>query len=42
MFLKNSFDSVIPELQLTEEDYKLVANVNKDLTAYIEHLDKMK
>lgn len=42
MFLKNSFNSEIPELQLTDEEYKFIASVNKDLSEYINHLEKQR
>jgi len=42
MFLKNAFSSTMPQLELMEEDYKLIATVNKDLVSYIDHLDKSK
>lgn len=42
MFLKNSFNSTIPELHLTDEDYHLIASVNMDLAEYVEYLDKIK
>ena len=42
MFLKNSFDSVVPELQLTDEEFKLIASINKDLHHYIDLLEKQR
>lgn len=42
MFLKNSFGSVVPELELNDEDYKLIAQVNKELNEYVEHMEKIK
>ena len=41
-FLKNSFDSAIPLMDLTPEDEELVARVTKELRAFNEGLDKMK
>ncbi|XP_065665048.1 methionine--tRNA ligase, cytoplasmic isoform X3 [Hydra vulgaris] len=42
MFLKNNFNSTLPNLQLQCEDYNLVAGINRDLHQYIEHLDAIK
>lgn len=42
MFLKNSFSSTIPELILTDDDYKLIAQVNKELNEYIQNMEKIK
>lgn len=42
MFMKNSFNSTMPELHLKDEEYKLIASVNMDLTKYIDHLEKLK
>ena len=42
MFLKNSFDSIVPELQLTDEEFKLIASINQDLHHYIDLLEKQR
>jgi len=42
MFLKNSFNSTMPELKLNEEDYKLITHVDKELQEYVTHLDSIK
>lgn len=42
MFLKNAFAYTMPELDLTEEEYKLIATVNKNLAEYTELLEKSK
>ena len=41
-FLKKSFDSTIPLMDLGPEDEQLVAMVTKELRAFNEGLDKMK
>ena len=41
-FLKNSFNSQIPPLDMTDEDFNLVASVNRELRNYTEHLEKIK
>jgi len=42
MFLKNSFDSTMPELKLNDEDFKLIAHVNKELQEYKQHMEQIK
>ena len=42
MFLKNSFKGTVPDIQLEEDDFKFVALVNKELTVYVESLEKIK
>ena len=42
MFMKNAFKFTMPELELMEEEYKLIAVVNKNLKEYTELLEKSK
>ena len=42
MFSKNNFESTVPELTLTEDDFKFIAQVNKDLSEYIKHMENIK
>lgn len=42
MFLKNSFNGVIPEMQLNDADYTFIASVNKELNNYIDSLEHIK
>jgi len=42
MFLKNAFNYTMPELELKEEEYKLIATVNNNLKMYTELLEKNK
>lgn len=41
-FLKSKFAGVIPEVQLTETEQTLIADVSKDLKEYIEAMDAVK
>lgn len=41
-FLKNSFNSTMPALNMTEDDYILVAHINKELHEYITLLEQFK
>ena len=41
-FLKKSFDSTVPPMELAREDEELVAIVTKELRAFNEGLDKIK
>ena len=41
-FLKKSFDSTVPPMELAPEDEELVAIVTKELRAFNEGLDKIK
>merc|ERR1712212_250116 len=38
-FTKDNFGSKVPEMNLNNEDWELVARVNQELTAYISHLE---
>lgn len=42
MFLKNNFDSTIPPMDLTTEDYSLIAMITRELKAYINSLESLK
>ena len=42
MFLKNSFGSVVPDVDLQPDDYQLIAHINRDLNEYIQHMEKIK
>lgn len=42
MFLKNSFDSIMPALKLTDEDHKLIAHVDQELQEYTQNLENIK
>ena len=42
MFLKNSFDSTIQEIELNEDDEIFLASINRDLKSYIDSLEKIK
>ena len=41
-YLKESFDSTIPLMDLTLEDEKLIATITKELRAFNEGLDNMR
>jgi len=38
-FTKDNFGSKVPEMNLNNEDWEVVARVNQELTAYISHLE---
>ena len=38
-FTKDNFGSKVPEMNLNSEDWELVARVNQELAAYINHLE---
>ena len=42
MFLKNNFASTIPPMDLTTDDYTLIAMVTRELKAYINSLESLK
>ena len=42
MFLKNNFDSTIPPMNLTMEDFSLIALITRELKAYISSLECLK
>ena len=42
MFLKNNFASIIPQMDLTTEDYSLIALITRELKAYITSLEYLK
>ena len=42
MFCEKTFDSKIPNMNLTEENYELVALVNRELHEYISVIEKGK
>ena len=39
MFVGNSFDGCIQEMNLTADDYNLLALVNRELRTYIENME---
>ena len=41
-FLKSKFAGVLPEMQLTDAEQALIADVGKDLKEYIEAMDAVK
>ena len=41
-FVKNSFNSTIPEMKLTVDEGDLFALITRELRAYIENLEKIK
>jgi hypothetical protein len=41
-FLKAKFGGTVPEAHLAELDYALLANVNRDLTEYLEAMEAAK
>lgn len=42
MFLKNSFNSSIQEIDLNEDDEIFLASINRDLKSYVDSLEKIK
>lgn len=42
MFLKNNFDSVIPPMDLTVDDFTLIALVTREIKAYISSLESLR
>ena len=42
MFLKNNFASTVPPMDLTIEDYSLIALIIRELKAYIINLESLK
>ena len=42
VFLKNNFDSTIPEITLTPGDNELIAKITTELQKYIGYIEKLK
>lgn len=42
MFVSNSFGGEIQQMKLTEEDFHLLALVNRELITYIENMEQIK
>ena len=42
MFLKNSFASTVPPMDLTTDDFTLIAMITRELNAYINSLESLK
>ena len=42
VFLKNNFDSTIPEITLTPDDNELIAKITTELQKYIGYIEKLK
>lgn len=42
VFCEKNFDSIVPQLHLTEEDYILLALVNRELKGYVLSMEKSK
>ena len=38
MFVQNNFDGSIPAMELTDDDKKFIALINKELKTYIDNL----
>ncbi|KAJ2938342.1 hypothetical protein O0L34_g13264 [Tuta absoluta] len=39
-FCANSFKGIVPATVLKTDDYELIARVNRDVTAYVQHMEK--
>lgn len=42
MFAENNYNGKVPNISLTDEDYNLIALVNRELSGYISVLEKGK
>ena len=42
MFVHNSFGGVLPSIDLNEEDKRYLTLVNRELTAYVDNLEKVR
>ena len=42
MFVQNNFDGSIPAMELTDDDKKFIALINKELKTYIDNLEKIR
>ncbi|CAH0717117.1 unnamed protein product, partial [Brenthis ino] len=39
-FCANTFKGIVPEMNLTASDYELIALVNREVVAYVQHMEK--
>jgi methionyl-tRNA synthetase len=42
MFLSNSFNGVIPEMDLNDEDKNFIALVNRELKTYVKNMEEIR
>jgi len=42
MFLKNNFNSIVPQMDLTTDDLKLMALITREINAYISSLESLR
>ena len=42
MFVQNNFDGSTPAMELTDDDKKFIALINKELKTYIDNLEKIR
>ena len=42
MFLKNNFNSIVPQMDLTKDDLILIALVTREIRAYISSLESLR
>lgn len=40
-FLSKFFNGIVPEMELLDDDFRLIAEINREIGEYLEHMEKV-